>query len=165
MRCVFLVGVALLLVGCKDGSRGTEDVTLVNVLIPGTDQQDSMNEVACTEKVLAGKFDESSNGDCFELTPAQRWTGLWNGGYEWSWFCPAPAGECPITSDQGAKIWLHFTEAAYPKPAPSDGLYRIEFIGRRTAAPGSFGHLDQYDHLVFVERLISIRKIEESPKR
>ena len=54
--------------------------------------------------------------------------------------------------------WLVFGKDAYPREI-RDGLYRIEFIGRRTKVPGYFGHLNTYEHMVIVDRLISIRTI------
>lgn len=92
------------------------------------------------------------------MLPDQRWSGLWNSGWEWTSFCPDPAKKCDATSDRGG-IWLDFARDAYRGPELPDGVYRIEFIGRRTKLPGYFGHLGQYDHLMAAGRVISIQKI------
>lgn len=119
----------------------------------------------CFEQMRRTGFPPSTDDpeECFRMTPAKRWTGLWNAGWEWSNFCPAPAEHCPIAADHG-DIWLEFKPGAHEGPELRDGLYAIEFIGRRTAQSGSFGHLNQYDHLMAVDRVISIRKVPDKRK-
>jgi hypothetical protein len=96
--------------------------------------------------------------DCFEMTPAQQWSGLWETGWEWSNFCPDPAHECDWMSKRGT--WLIFAKDAWRAPRKIDeGVYRISFVGRRTRVPGNFGHMASYQHLMVVDRLISIEKI------
>jgi hypothetical protein len=115
---------------------------------------------ACLKKIRAGELgalEWMDNPDCFEMLPGRRWSGLWNSGWEWTSFCPDPAKECPTASESG-DIWLEFGKDR--EPQIPDGLYRIEFQGRRTQMPGHFGHLDQYDHLMVVDRLISIRPVQ-----
>jgi len=98
---------------------------------------------------------------CFEMTPSQPWSGLWQNGWEWTNFCPDPAKYCDWMSKRG--IWLTFAKAAHRGPKPLDrGLYRIEFVGRRTKVAGNFGHLGSYNHLMVVERVLSLQKIAEN---
>ena len=97
---------------------------------------------------------------CYGMLPAKRWAGLWNSGWEWTNFCPAPARECPIASEHG-DVWLEFADKAYDGPDLPDGIYEIEFIGRRTAKAGSFGHLSQYDHAMVVDRVLSITLVQD----
>jgi len=118
---------------------------------------------ACLKRIRAGElgaFEWIDNPDCFDMLPQQRWSGLWNSGWEWTSFCPEPAKECPIASEQG-DVWLTFGNNAYRGPELADGLYRIEFVGRRTKVPGYFGHLDQYDHLMVVDRVIWIEHVPD----
>lgn len=115
----------------------------------------------CLEKLRSGQIGVTQwmdNPDCFDMLPPQRWTGLWNTGWEWTNFCPAPANNCPSSSEKG-DIWLAIARDAYQGPELADGVYRIDFIGRRTRVPGYFGHLNQYDHLMVLDRLISIQKV------
>jgi hypothetical protein len=94
---------------------------------------------------------------CFAMTPAQHWSGLWQTGWEWSNFCPDPAKECDWMSKRGT--WLIFAKEVSGLPDRlEDGVYRIDFVGRRTKMPGNFGHMGSYDHLMVVDRLVSIRK-------
>lgn len=95
---------------------------------------------------------------CFEYTPAQRWSGLWERGWEWTNFCPDPATECDWMSKRG--MWLDFSDDASGLPRQlDDGTYRIEFIGRRTVVPGNFGHLGSYDHRMIVHRVLRLERI------
>jgi hypothetical protein len=102
------------------------------------------------------------DADCFEMLPPQRWSGLWNTGWEWSIFCPKPATTCPVTSaDRG--ISLRFAGSEPHREAATAGgtVFQVEFIGRRTKVAGYHGHLDQYAHLMMVDRLISIRQVPQ----
>jgi hypothetical protein len=96
--------------------------------------------------------------DCFQMMPAQRWTGLWNSGWEWSMFCPDPATKC---KDSYRGIALKFADSAPPPDVPiSNGiLFHVEFIGRRTKVPGYFDHQGQYKHLMVVDRLLSMKQV------
>ena len=99
--------------------------------------------------------------DCYEMLPDQRWSGLWDSGWEWSIFCPSPAKTCS-TSESNGGIALEF---AKNNPAPSAALsngtlFRVEFIGRRTKMAGHYDHLGQYKHVVVVNRMISIKRID-----
>lgn len=97
--------------------------------------------------------------DCYEMLPDQRWTGLWNTGWEWSNFCPDPATKCPTPSERGG-IWMEFGKSASTRLSGlPDGVYRIDFVGRRTKVAGHFGHQDAYDHLIIVDRVVSIMRI------
>jgi hypothetical protein len=117
----------------------------------------------CLEAVRWGGFEAMPRSleKCFEMTPRQRWTGLWRNEFEGSRFCPAPAAECKFDT-KGDRIWLSSTkdmklgiEAERP-----GGLYAVEFEGRRTLHPGHYGHMGVSDHEIFVDRLISIKEIE-----
>ena len=56
-------------------------------------------------------------------------------------------------------ISLTFAKDALDERDLPDGTYRIEFVGRRTKKPGSFGHQSAYEHLMIADRVISIQKI------
>jgi hypothetical protein len=97
---------------------------------------------------------------CLRFTKPTRWRGLWEVGFEWSEFCPAPATKCPIAAQRGG-IWLDFADGAYKGPRLSDGLFEVEFTGRRTVYPGNFGHLGMYAHEMIVDRMISIKQVPD----
>lgn len=57
-------------------------------------------------------------------------------------------------------IWMTFAPKAARFPDKSlDGTYRIDFIGRRTAVAGSFGHSNAYAHRMIVDRVLKVERI------
>jgi hypothetical protein len=114
----------------------------------------------CLDAIRYGGVEawEPEKPECFDLTQAQRWSGLWESGWEWTNFCPDPAKKCDWMEKRGT--WLTFADDAVGLPDKlEDGTYQIEFIGRRTKVPGNFGHTASYDHLMIVDRVLKIRKI------
>ena len=102
--------------------------------------------------------------DCFEMQAPRRWNGIWNKGWEWSNFCAAPATTCSA-SFVDDEMDLRFSEKAYPNGAELDGMFEIEFVGRRTKVAGYHGHLNQYPHFIVADRVTAIRRIAEPPER
>lgn len=157
MKHVLVMVMGLAIVGCNSRTPAMSDNEFAEFrgAWPGMTGK-------CLDEVRYGGIQAWRPDDpaCFEMMPAQRWSGLWNRGWEWTNFCPAPAKECPIEADRG-DIWLTFAKNAHRGPEVSDGIYRIEFVGRRTRTPGPFGHLNQYDHLIVVDKMTSIRKVYE----
>jgi hypothetical protein len=106
-----------------------------------------------------GDFPEDT-GECYEMTKPARWHGLWRDDFEGSRFCPSPARTCPTAGDW---IWLTIET---PKSMPEQGsgaLYEVDFIGRRTANKGEFGHVGAGDYEMIVDRLNSIKMLEPPP--
>lgn len=151
MKQFLCVAAIALLFGCQGGHPAIPDDEFVafRASHPG------MSE-ACLTDVRYGGFKKSrpDSPDCYAMLPAQRWSGLWQHGWEWSNFCPDPAKQCDWMSKRGT--WLTFAQGASPKAMVPDGVHRMVFIGRRTKSPGNFGHLAGYDHLMVVERILSI---------
>jgi len=154
MRLFVVCVVGALLVSCHQRKPvvSDRDYAMFKASFPGMTQR-------CLNDYRYGGHwgDLVDRSDCFDMMPAQRWSGLWEHGWEWTNFCPDPAKECEWMSKRG--IWLKFAEGARPKSDIPWGLYRIEFVGRRTKVRGNFGHTNAYDHLMVVDRLISIKTI------
>lgn len=114
----------------------------------------------CLDEVRYGGFIEwrPDDPDCYEMLPAQRWSGLWEHGWEWTNFCPKPAKTCDWMAERGT--WLEFADDAQLDENLPDGVHRIEFVGRRTKVPGNFGHLANYRHLMIVDRIISLERVD-----
>jgi hypothetical protein len=99
--------------------------------------------------------------ECFEKLPPARWRGLWRNDPEIPFFCPEPARKCPEGKER-ERIWLDFNSLR-PNLTAWGGLYKVDFIGRRTARGGFHaGHGAAQD--MIVDRLISIKEIEAPPK-
>jgi len=106
---------------------------------------------------------------CYKLTPPRRRHGLWRNNFEGSQFCEAPATRCPDAS-AGELSWLRYsfgvTDTRPRKlKVPYGGLYEVDFIGRRTAVKGRYGHLGGADHYLIVDRMIWMREVEPPPKQ
>ena len=109
-------------------------------------------------------------GRCLKYDGPRRMKGLWRNDFEGSQFCPAPAKTCGyVMSDKRTNpvIWLDFSVSlpADHKGNGLGGLYAIDFIGRRSAYPGYYGHMGVFDEEVIVDRMISMKEIEPPPKK
>lgn len=101
---------------------------------------------------------------CFKMLPPQRWRGLWRNEFEGSRFCPEPARECGLPPDDWYGPWGIWLDVERVSREPADGaLYRVEFVGRRTAVKGAYGHLGGSEHALIVDRVISMKQVEPPP--
>jgi len=98
---------------------------------------------------------------CYRTLPQQRWRGLWHDAFEDSRFCAAPAKECDYQTP-GDRIWLN-GEKVRTKP-PGAILFAVDFIGRRTAVKGHYGHMGMSDYEVIVDKVISMQPLEFDPE-
>lgn len=92
---------------------------------------------------------------CFRMTKAQKWRGLWLDGFEGQVFCPETESKCEY-GDGKENIWIGFVSGQKPDGKSATGkTYEVEFVGRRTLLPGAHGHLGMFEHEIVVDRLIS----------
>jgi hypothetical protein len=122
----------------------------------------------CMERVhdATGDYDTFiGNEACYRFMPARRMQGIWISEFEGSIFLPG-ATSSKVEPDALSRIWL---EPHTPPPAPfkRDGeshVYRIEFVGRESLYPGSYGHMGMSRDLVLVERFLKLSEIEQAPR-
>jgi hypothetical protein len=102
---------------------------------------------------------------CYRMQPQRRWRGLWRNDFEGFKFCEEPAKTCQYDS-RGGMIRLLPQEIGgkYDKP-PFGGLYRVEFIGRRTLHGGGLSISGKFKHSMVIDRLISIEEVEPPPQQ
>jgi hypothetical protein len=155
MKAPLILPIILVLVGCQQPEPVISDAEFAafRESYPGMVQR-------CLDDVRYGGYEEwrPDDPDCYEMLPAQRWSGLWEHGWEWTNFCPEPAKTCDWMAERGT--WLEFADGVQLEDNLPDGVYRIEFIGRRTKAPGNFGHTASYKHLMIVDRIISVEPVD-----
>lgn len=107
---------------------------------------------------------------CFKMLPATRFRGIWLDEFEGSSFFENArnADEVKtklrgILADRGGSEWLGWSKEGESIPlARSSRGYRliaIDFIGRRTAYSGKYGHLGGWKSEVLVDRVITARTI------
>ena len=129
-----------------------EDIALLQELYPGITEE--CVEIVRLEGVQAMPRDVR---DCFVMNRTRRYSGYWLLDFETSLYCEQTKPEC-IVGEEGRYVWLTFDDDAKPE-VPKDGIYRIEFTGRRTADIGGFGHEGSADHEVVVEDLITLEAV------
>jgi hypothetical protein len=159
--------IALLLSGCSyqsaDAYRDIRDQVEATTGLP------LLGVGPCAQAMRDEKFEPRKNvyEICYRLTDPERWRGLWRNDFEGSRFCAAPGKRCSHDRP-GERIWLEYsfgltdTKPRQWKIQPG-GLYEVDFIGRRTAVKGKYGHMGGSDHLLLVDRMISIREVEAPP--
>lgn len=97
--------------------------------------------------------------DCYRLDPPRRMAGVWLVEFEGSSFLPG-ASKVPDWRSSEDDIWLEYDWRKVPPGSRArTNAYFIEFIGRKSSYPDSYGHLGGSRHLVIVDRLISIRPL------
>lgn len=160
MRLIIFVTAAVLIAGCHHRKPAFSDAEMQQIRV---DNPGMTNE--CLEQLKYGGMAawRPDDPECFEMMPAQRWRGLYKVGFEWANFCPEPAGSCAAFFMHGEN-WTVWAKGADPRSSGRlDGLYQIEFVGRRTKVAGHFGHLGQYPHMILIDKLISIKEIGAPP--
>lgn len=143
------------LAACSDRKQQVSNAKIDELrrMMPGVSE-------ACWDKVRYGGIEAfpSQVDACYAMTAPAVWRGLWRNAFEGSRFCPEPAKECS-TKTPGDIVWLTKPEnGRLAKLPPLGDLYRIEFVGRRTAvrSPQGHGHLGFAQHEIVVDRLISL---------
>ena len=145
----------VLFAGCTQANQKADDPDAAGFIASHPGMTERCKDIARKDTMKAFTLPVPA---CFKMTTEQQFKGLLNIGWEWSNFCPAPATECPVASAKGG-IW---TVGSGTNGLPeTDGIYEVEFLGRRTLQASAFGHLDQYDHYMMVDRMISARKVAE----
>ena len=159
MKLFLLIAVTQLLVGCHRNGGYNREAALADAYLQQLQAQHPGMTDACVQKIRSGEIGLTGwidNPDCFEMLPDQRWSGRWDTGWEWTIFCPDSAKNCGAAN---GGTWMTGGKGVHLPRDFAWGVYHVEFIGRRTKVPGYFGHLDQYAHMMVVDRFISIQKI------
>ena len=124
----------------------------------------------CSARWVEGQFgywDRLPIDQCIKFGAPRRMKGLWRDDFEGSRFCQAPAKECSYQQGVQSQVWFE-PQKSLPLEFQRDhfgGLYQVDFIGRRTSYPGSYGHMGVYDEEVLVDQMISIKELEAPPQR
>lgn len=98
--------------------------------------------------------------ECYKMDPPKRWKGLWRNDFEGSRFCATPAKSCDGSTSR-PYTWFDYYD---PKLLPFGGLYRVDFIGRRTSVQGRYGHMGGSDYQIVVDRMISVEEQARPPQ-
>jgi hypothetical protein len=148
----FVFALALGLFACgSPQSEESEEVRLIRQNMPGITS-------GCLDRIKDGSSMPPVD-QCFQMGAPKRWRGLWADYFEGQQFCSAPATDCDW-AEKGQTVWLSFAKGARPKgKSPTETIYQIEFIGRRTWLPGMHGHMGMFTHEIVVDQIISIHPV------
>ena len=142
--------IALGLAACSpEPAMSDEDMALLRESAPGISER--CLEIARSDGVEVIPQDVR---DCFAMEQPRRYSGYWLTDFETSIYCEERGSDGSCLLD-GTLVWLSFDVDTTPRNVP-DGVYRIEFTGRRTAAAGSFGHWGSSDYELVVEDLLTL---------
>lgn len=152
--CLFAL---LMLAGCNPLTRQISDADMnyYDAELPGITEK-------CRNQLQFGGIGAmpKDTDDCYKMSLPQRWQGLWRNAFESHVFCETPATRCkiePYADPQPPYTWIEFKSPVDPRVKQAEeGLYRIDFIGRRTVIPGNYGHLGLARHAIVVDRLLFI---------
>lgn len=157
-RCLPLIALpVLLLAGCDPPAKRYSDAEMnfFDAALPGMTPE-------CRNKMQFGGIGAmpQDTDECYKTSLPRRWQGLWRNSFESHVFCETPATLCQIEPDadpQPVYTWIEFKEPIDPRvKQAAEGLYRIDFIGRRTVIPGNYGHFGLARHAIVVDRVLFI---------
>jgi hypothetical protein len=105
--------------------------------------------------------------NCYRFGPPRRMRGVWRSEFEGSQFFPGRT--TPPREDERSSIWLSVEEnesvraaLGHKRGEPwSTRLIFLDFVGRQTLYPGSYGHMGMSQDFVIVDRLISARPLPQ----
>lgn len=109
--------------------------------------------------------------DCLDFGPARRFNGVYFDEFEGQLLIEGtPKG--PPFREPSDHVWLEFDERTVydantkallrPDDSGKTRVFMIEFIGRKTARKGQYGHMGASQHEVLVNRVVGARKIHET---
>jgi hypothetical protein len=108
---------------------------------------------------------------CYKMLPAKRMRGIWLDEFEGSLFFEGMTHPAQVIAalrhERDAKLWPHgewlgWGKAREPETRPRSRMVLIDFVGRRTAIPGSYGHLGSTASEVLVDKVLSTKVIYEA---
>lgn len=154
--CVSIIAASLLLVGCGDGTppsayKRPRDKFFAAVPLTFIDE----DFVPCF-RTTDGQPRRLPDTECYRLTEPRRMRGVAVTGFETGSFYPRRT-MLPQQGEQ-SEFWIELEPRVLPRNARSRcskgcAVY-LDFIGRRTAARGSYGHMGLANHIVVVDRVI-----------
>lgn len=112
---------------------------------------------------------------CYKMLPPQRFRGIWLDEFEGSRFFEGSRDANAVKAEVRRRLgtaegyeWLDWSGPngnSIPQPTTQNSrMVAIDFIGRRTAYPGRYGHMGVSRSEIVVDRIIAARLIYLSSK-
>ena len=156
------VAASLLLAGCSDGTppsayKHARDRLLATIPLVIFD-----DDLYPCFRTIDGRPARLPDAECYRLTDAQRLRGVARTGFEAGSFYP---GRTTLPqADEQSDLWIELDPsdlAPEVRRSCTQGCaVYLDFIGRRTAVPGSYGHMGSARHLIIVDRVLSARILD-----
>jgi hypothetical protein len=112
-------------------------------------------------RTINGQPGRLPDADCYRFSGAQRIRGVAALGFESGSFyagrttTPAPA--------EGSDLWLslepNLLSGELRSRCQQGCFLSLDFIGRRTAVEGSYGHMGSAKHLIVIDRLTDVKPL------
>lgn len=103
-----------------------------------------------------------ADADCYSFTNAERMRGVLISGFETGSFYPG-RNTLPQGGEQSGS-WMDLDPRLLPTEVRSrcgEGCaLRLDFIGRRTAVQGAYGHMGMAGHIVLVDHVLEATLLE-----
>jgi hypothetical protein len=107
---------------------------------------------------------------CYKMQPAKRFRGIWINQFEESIFFDGARDANSVKAEMRRRLgtpaayeeWLGWPEKMEPPLSRNMRMVFLDFIGRRTAYPGRYGHMGSSRSEIVVDRVISARVIYRS---
>lgn len=151
-----VLAASLLLVGCGDGTppsayKHPRDQFFAAVPLPFIN-----DEFGPCLRTTDGELRRLPDAECYRLSEPQRLRGVAVTGFETGSFYPGRT-TVPHEHDR-SDIWIELDRRILPDHLRNgcrrDCAVYLDFVGRRTAVPGSYGHFGVSKHQVIIDRLL-----------
>ena len=132
-------------------------------------------EIPCSYHISDGSIGSLPTDQCYRMEEPRRYRGVWIDEFEGQQFIPegttppawprayskSPGWRAQADRAQAAAIWLDVDRVKLGHDF-SNGSRKmlIDFVGRKTMFPGSYGHMGMSGSEIIVDRVISIKKID-----
>lgn len=175
MKGLWLIPIVAALCGCSDGNetplsayRRPADIFARAVPIVQL-----FGIRPCTTREVVGgevRLVSTPAEQCYKMLPSRRYRGIWLDEFEGSrFFEAAPSAEAVkiiVGRDRlrgPSGEWLSWAgridDKVLPRKSPNSRMMVLDFVGRRTAYPGSYGHFGMSKSYIVVDRLLTARQI------
>ena len=118
-------------------------------------------EVPCS-RTIGGRPDRLPDADCYRFKEPRRLRGVAELGFEADVFYPGRAR--PPTPDQESDFRVSVEPNLLPATIRSgcekNCVVALDFIGRRTAVEGGYGHGGLGRHLILVDRIVDLKVLD-----
>jgi len=136
-----------------------------------------IREAPCTYHVDANTIASVPTDQCYKMEASRRYRGVWLDEFEGQAFIPEgttapewPRGDATrsgwrerFESARASRIWLDVSRVGLEHHFREGGRkVLIEFDGRKTMYPGSYGHLGMSGHEIIVDHMISLKECPET---